>query len=124
MKDIYCNECKTVFIPMLQENIKKTKTGTIVRTYIKCPACGAEYDVSYDSSFGVSTKKRINKITSGINQCKTEKEQLEKQKKIEKLRKKLEREMKRAKHEYYYRERLGEENGRNTEQHQHTDTEQ
>lgn len=108
---VRCDKCRIEFLAMLQETEKETeKQGTIIRTYLKCPNCGAEYDVCYNNSVSLSVQKAIRKDSEKMKHVQTEQEYYKLYRRIKKRQKRLVREQERA--EVEFKKKETERNGR------------
>lgn len=86
---------------MLKEKEKQIDGQSVIRTYLQCPRCGAQYSVCYDSPSTLALKKQIRKHTVMLGTIRDENQYKRKAKDIEKKKRRLEREMKILQTKYY-----------------------
>ena len=86
---------------MLKEQEKQIDGQSVIRTYLQCPHCDAQYDVCYDSPSTLVLKKQIRKHTVMLGTIRDETQYKRKLKDIRKKQKRLEREMKILQTKYY-----------------------
>lgn len=67
---VTCDVCKNEFDTMLKEQTKTINGHEIYRTFMKCPTCGAEYDICYDDMSTLALKKKIKKQTQKLQSVK------------------------------------------------------
>lgn len=85
-----CDVCKNDFDCMLKEQTKIIEGHEIIRTYIECPKCKAQYDICYDDMDTLALKKQIRKETTKLKNVRNENKYRAELKKIEKKQKRLE----------------------------------
>ena len=85
-----CDVCKNDFDCMLKEQTKTIEGHEIIRTYMECPKCKAQYDICYDDMKTLALKKQIRKETTKLNSVRNESKYRAELKKIEKKQKRLE----------------------------------
>lgn len=76
---------------MLKEQTKTVEGHEIIRTYMECPKCKAQYDICYDDISTLVLKKQIRKETTKLKNVRNECKYRTELKKIEKKQKRLER---------------------------------
>lgn len=91
---VTCDRCHKEFNNLLKEQTKQIDGQEIIRTYIECPHCKAQYTVCYDCQSTLVLKKQIRRHTAMLQTIKDENQYRRKLKDIEKKQKRLEREMK------------------------------
>lgn len=79
---------------MLKEKEKQIDGQSVIRTYLQCPHCGAQYSVCYDSLSTIVLKKQIRRHTAMLRTIRDEHQYRRKLKDIEKKQRRLGREMK------------------------------
>lgn len=85
-----CDVCKNDFDCMLKEQTKTIEGHEIIRTYMECPRCKAQYDICYDDMDTLALKKQIRKETTKLKNVRNENKYRAELKKIEKKQKRLE----------------------------------
>ena len=75
---------------MLKEQTKTIKGHEIIRTYMECPKCKAQYDICYDDMETLALKKQMRKETTNLKSVRNESNYRAELKKIEKKQKRLE----------------------------------
>ena len=85
-----CDVCKNDFDCMLKEQTKTIEWHEIIRTYMECPKCKAQYDICYDDMETLALKKQIRKETTKLKSVRNESKYRAEFKKIEKKQKMLE----------------------------------
>lgn len=75
---------------MLKEQTKTIEGHEIIRTYMECPKCKAQYDICYDDMYTLALKKQIRKETTKLKNVRNENKYRAELKKIEKKQKRLE----------------------------------
>ena len=75
---------------MLKEQTKTIEGHEIIRTYMECPKCKAQYDICYDDMETLALKKQIMKETTKLKSVRNESKYRAELKKIEKKQKRLE----------------------------------
>lgn len=75
---------------MLKEQTKTIEGHEIIRTYMECPKCKAQYDICYDDTETLALKKQIRKETTKLKNVRNENKYRAELKKIEKKQKRLE----------------------------------
>ena len=68
-----CDVCKNDFDCMLKEQTKTIEGHEIIRTYIECPKCKAQYDICYDDMETLALKKQIRKETTKLKSLRNSK---------------------------------------------------
>ena len=74
---------------MLKEQTKTIEGHEIIRTYMECPKCKAQYDICYDDMETLALKKHIRKETTKLKSVRNESKYRAELKKIEKKQKRL-----------------------------------
>ena len=85
-----CDVCKNDFDCMLKEQTKTIEGHEIIRTYMECPKCKAQYDICYDDMDTLALKKQIRKEKTKLKNVRNENKYRAELKKIEKKQKRLE----------------------------------
>ena len=85
-----CDVCKNGFDCMLKEQTKTIEGHEIIRTYMECPKCKAQYDICYDDMETLALKKHIRNETTKLKSVRNESKYRGEFKKIEKKQKRLE----------------------------------
>ena len=98
---VTCDRCHKDFNNVLKEQEKQIDGQDVIRTYLQCSHCGAQYNVCYDSPSTIVLKKQIRKHTAILGTIRDETQYKRKLKDIRKKQKRLEREMKILQTKYY-----------------------
>ena len=98
---IRCDKCHVEFNAYLKEQEKGTRNGVVIRTYMKCPTCGTEYDVCYDDSVSLALKKKVRKLLSLPLAEISKYESHKRQRKIDRTKRDITEEMEKAKQLFY-----------------------
>ena len=72
---VTCDKCHKPIDILLKEEEKAVEGQNIVRTYMECPYCKKQYDISYDSQSTLVLKKQIRRKQYALGN-KQEKEQI------------------------------------------------
>ena len=86
-----CDVCNYEFDCMLKEQTKTIEGQEIIRTFMECPKCSAQYDICFDDVSTLALKKQIRKETTKLKNVRNESKYRAELKKIEKKQKRLER---------------------------------
>lgn len=91
---VTCDKCHKPIDILLKEEEKAVEGQNIIRTYMECPYCKKQYDISYDSQSTLVLKKQIRRKQYALGTIKDEKQYNRELRGISKRKNRLDREMK------------------------------